>query len=493
MQLTMRHSIYSAPAFMFLILLSWAVASPIGSSPDDDFHLPSAWCARGELSSLCKLTEDKQHAMVPPIIAFASTCYKFKPGMSGACQNDLIQSESAFDGVTNRFNQGLYPKLYFSTMYYLAEPDFVSSILSMRMLNVLIFCTLLTAIFILSSAELRVNLVWNWLVCSVPLSIFFIASNNPTSWTIIGIGCLFVSILGYLQSFRWQKFGLALTTMVSSLLAMGSRADGAIYVILVIITVNIITLKRIPSFVDKDVWFQLVISATAFLFFFSSTQGQIVAVSGMDVVGMSHDVASVFWHNLSSIPDLWVGAMGYARLGWLDTPMSLTVLVGTQTALFAMIYHNADCMWQRKKVAALFVLFMIVFIPMWVLMKGMLLLPFYVQPRYILPLIYLLVAVILLRDGTKPVPISRFTTLTVTCALGLAHSLALHISIRRYVTGLDVVDWNLDRKMEWWEWDMVSPMTVWIIASLSGFWLVFTLMHYLYTQSKFWGRGKVPE
>ena len=38
----------------FLISLSiWAFASPPGSAPDDDFHLPAIWCSHGKVEGKC--------------------------------------------------------------------------------------------------------------------------------------------------------------------------------------------------------------------------------------------------------------------------------------------------------------------------------------------------------------------------------------------------------------------------------------------------------
>ena len=38
------------PLLAILALACWALASPVGSSPDDNFHLASIWCAGGNES-----------------------------------------------------------------------------------------------------------------------------------------------------------------------------------------------------------------------------------------------------------------------------------------------------------------------------------------------------------------------------------------------------------------------------------------------------------
>ena len=42
-------------AVSFFISLSiWAFASPPGSAPDDDFHLPAIWCSHGKVDGIVK-------------------------------------------------------------------------------------------------------------------------------------------------------------------------------------------------------------------------------------------------------------------------------------------------------------------------------------------------------------------------------------------------------------------------------------------------------
>ena len=38
--------------------LAWSLASPAGSSPDDDFHLASIWCATGD-PAVCRRTGEE--------------------------------------------------------------------------------------------------------------------------------------------------------------------------------------------------------------------------------------------------------------------------------------------------------------------------------------------------------------------------------------------------------------------------------------------------
>jgi hypothetical protein len=55
----------------------------------------------------------------------------------------------------------------------------------------------------------------------------------------------------------------------------------------------------------------------------------------------------------------------------------------------------------------------------------------------------------------------------VTIGLSIANSVALHSNIRRYVTGIDVGGYNLDRDLEWWWSAAPSPMAIWTVGSLA--------------------------
>jgi hypothetical protein len=55
----------------------------------------------------------------------------------------------------------------------------------------------------------------------------------------------------------------------------------------------------------------------------------------------------------------------------------------------------------------------------------------------------------------------------VGAALIGAHFVALHINIRRYVTGLDVGGFDLGANTEWWWTGPIGPNVVWLLGSLA--------------------------
>ena len=71
--------------FAALTLGSWALASPIGAGPDDDFHLVSTWCAGPAVDELCADGSTPQTREVPrPLLE--APCFAYDPEESAACQ-----------------------------------------------------------------------------------------------------------------------------------------------------------------------------------------------------------------------------------------------------------------------------------------------------------------------------------------------------------------------------------------------------------------------
>ena len=73
---------------------------------------------------------------------------------------------------------------------------------------------------------------------------------------------------------------------------------------------------------------------------------------------------------------------------------------------------------------------------------------------------------------------SELTAVQLSSALTLvtiAHSLALHRTIRRYVTGTDVTTFDLDSGREWW-WEIpIGPNAVWLLGTLAFALLAFVV------------------
>ena len=457
-----------APLLAVLALTCWAFASPVGSSPDDNFHLASIWCAGGNTANECRTLPDESRRAIPEALV-KSDCFAFKPNQSAACQGTI------FDGTQNRMVStatgnfaGTYPRLYYRTMNLFVSSNIELSVLLMRIANILLFVGLSTVLYRLLPARRRPPLVWGLAASIVPLGLFLLASDNPSSWAIISAGTLWISLVGYFECSGVRKVGLGVVAALSTIVGAGARADSAIYAVVAIGAVVILSARLNRRWIVSAL-LPLALAVTAAAFFFS-TQQSLVAVSGLPGYGDSgpvHSGQELFFKNFLSVPSLWTGVFGHTGLGWMDTQLPALVWVGGFGCCVALAFSGLVSQSARKLLAVLMVLSALLLFPTYVAMRTGNVSGMGVQPRYILPLIILLIGVLLLEVGRARLRLSTAQVVALVSTLSVANAIALQFNIRRYITGADVVSWNLNAAVEWW-WSIgVSPMTVWALGSLS--------------------------
>ena len=135
----------------------------------------------------------------------------------------------------------------------------------------------------------------------------------------------------------------------------------------------------------------------------------------------------------------------------------------TMLALFA----GAVSFGKRKLWGMVIVGLAVVAVPSWVLYQGKALVGDEVQPRYVLPLLIMFVGFTLLQTTRRPLIFSRFQTIAVAAALTVANAVALHTNIRRYISGLQVTDPNLNHYVQQWWLGPFSPMMLWAFGTVT--------------------------
>lgn len=471
-----------APVLGLIVLMCWALASPIGSSPDDDYHLASIWCANSANTSACKPGGTPAERMVPPLVNHIA-CYAQQTTQTAACQNQYLKLGSDPTQMTGRGSfSNNYPPVYYAVMSVFVGPDIIGSALLMRLVNILIMIGLTTALFLLLPRNRRPVLVWGWLISTVPLGLFLLASDNPSAWALIGIGSAWIALLGYFETTGRRKAGLGILFAVSAVVAAGSRADSALYLVLSVGVVLILTFKRTRRYLVSAA-LPLIFCILGFYFFFSSQQSSVI-VNGLGD-GTTPSTGSSFallGKVLMNIPALWNGALGGYELGWLDTTMPAAVTFGAVVAFVAVAVIGFSQLTVRKGVALGLVASALWLIPTYVLVKGMNLVGENVQPRYLLPLMLLFAGLAMVGVRRRSFKLLGAQLVLVMVLLALAQSLALYTTMRRYLTGVDGSSWNLDANVNWW-WSNVpfSPMFVWGLGSLAYAALVIILVREITT------------
>lgn len=463
--------IWLAPLLAMIALGAWAFASPVGAAPDDDYHLVSIWCANGG-SEHCAEGDAASTRTVTTALEKLH-CYAYDEEKSAACQHEVLEQLSDDVSVTKRGNfAGEYPPLFYATMGVFAGDDIVASAVVMRLVNVLLFLGLVTALFILLPTVRRGNLAWGWLITLMPLGIFLIASNNPSSWAIMGVGSGWLALLGYFESEGRRKIALGVIFAVSVVIAAGARADAAFFTAGAIITVLVLKFGW-----ERRFLLSAILPAAGFLvallFFLSASQAGIGSQGFTTAPSDERPDAEValgsfglLAFNALNLPYLWTGVFGAWGLGWLDTQLPTIVLWGSAAAFIGVGFVGLSAMSWRKAIALGGTALVLIVLPLYVLYQSNAAVGTYLQARYILPLIVIFALVLVYSPTGRAFRLSRLQRWAVIAGLSVANFVALQVNIRRYVTGVDAPGLSLDADAEWWWADVpFSPNAVWLVGA----------------------------
>ena len=215
------------PILAFVALLAWGMSSPLGASPDDDFHLDSIWCSSAFDQSSCLPGSAPDKRVVPAALVH-SACFAGDSTISAACQGKgSPSSRPTVDTDRGNFANN-YPPVYYATMGLFVTPDILGSVWFMRLVNVLLFVAITTALACLLPLQRRAALITGWLITTVPLGAFLLASNNPSAWALIGVGSSWLALLGYFESTGKRRIALgalfALTVFMATCLVLALLA-----------------------------------------------------------------------------------------------------------------------------------------------------------------------------------------------------------------------------------------------------------------------------
>ena len=452
----------------FVSLTIWSLASPPGSAPDDDFHLPSIWCSHGKVENLCDPEfPGDGFGKTPTPLSPSAICFAFKSDVSASCQSAIFDWNNK-DLQGSRTNEkGRFPNGFYWTLHFLIGENTLMSAISMRIFNGLIASILLVATAIISSSKIKIALISSWIAVIVPLSIFTISSTNPSSWSIIGLGTFWAALYTYLnKKTSKSKINLALIiTIISALIAIQSRSESSFYVIVSIILVLLISNPK--SFLhpfNKKVIVPFFISIYSLYEIFTtpSTLGWSTGLPGGDP---NRQMQEIWFRNISDWPTFITGSLGGWPLGWLDVPMPSIVYFFTMFTFIGILFRGIFETNLWKSFSILLLIVILFFLPLRILALGKNYVGENVQPRYFLPLLFLLVAFSMISLDNKPIISFNIPQLSlIFVSSTISHAFALHFTLRRYITGSDVVDWNLNKNIEWW-WDfMPSPLTSWVLG-----------------------------
>lgn len=482
-------TILGLAALAFTALGSWALSSAVGSSPDADYHLTSAWCESFTGNS-CEVNAEGNGVLVPEALVEGIACVAQRPQQSAGCQPlmDGTDPRDIYYGQNNVI-RNLYPSGYYAVMNLFVGQNIEQSVLGMRMFNAGLFVVVALVVWLALPARLRTIYLWMFALTMVPLGSFIVASANPSGWAVIAVGSAWIVFLGFLESEGARSYLLAALYLGLVVLGANARIDSLLYLALtsaLAIGLSQTSAKRIVSKIWVPAVAGLFIAAwliivrgnfgTLFTGFGSRKDLYPDPLPWTNLYGQTEDEGfdwSLLWANTWDIPGLWAGVFGgwpWGALGWLDTIMPQVVPISVLTVVLLVAYlAMRDGNWRKRATVVLMVLLMWA-IPLYLLQLGGFRAGEQFQPRYLLPLVIVVIGFLLLTRDGQPLLKDRFGRTAAVVALSLANAIALHTNFRRYITGMNYQDLNLNTPREWWWFslpDWVSPNLVWVLGSLA--------------------------
>ncbi|QIG38317.1 DUF2142 domain-containing protein [Microbacterium sp. 4R-513] len=449
----------AVPVLIFVTLAAWAFASPVGSTPDDNFHLASIWCGLGDRPGICEESGNPETRLVPsPIIN--APCYAYHPEASADCWHPEQPGLSEASWMNAN---GLYPPLFYATMSVFVGPDVVASVVTMRLFNAALAVGMLTGLFFALPRRARPALVISALASAVPLGLFIIPSTNPSSWAILASMTIWVALYGAFTTTGRRQIVLGAIAVLGAVIGAGARADAAAFAVFAVAIAAILgARRRRPLLVPLASAALVVIVSIAF--FLTSGQSDVVS-SGLPnenpPLSLTQQLA-----NIVGIPILWLDAFGGSGLGWLDTAVPAVVTVLGFGAFCGAIFVGIHRVGLRRAIALTLAFAALWLVPFVLFNQSHASVGSIVQSRYLLPLMIILVGVASL--APRILHSWRGTRMLVAgAALSLAMAVALHYNIRRYTVGADSNAVDPGRDAEWWWATAPSPLAIWVIGSLA--------------------------
>jgi hypothetical protein len=491
-------------SLFWLALAAWGLATPVGVSPDEDFHQTMIYCAAKTNDARCSVDGKR-----------VGHCYSMYPFMAAKCSGD---AQLQFP-IATKIDWSGYPPLYYKTMHLFVGESLRATTRNVRLANLTLALLLAILSVSLSHPNIRRAVAIAWLVCSVPLGIFFVSSISPSAWAIVSVAAVWGPLLTLFcrvqNPFVMANFSLlggvlrVLFILGVMALGLGSRGEPFIFIPLVF------TAAAIYWFMGSQIsWVRIAKMALALLAIIFAAFILILAFDQvlMKINGLTNNVFFLtlknyflqpHWKTFQLTVNTLLGTLSLtgtpgSEIGTHDvpTPALASFLI---TIAFGTSFLLGLAWMDRKKAASLVFLMGAVFFIVSFLWSAATWDVY--QSRYFLPILYPILGLALLPNAKIPAVFNRLQWLVILVSAALANSLMLLSAELRFIYGVvfQVTRYPLNKEFpdinplrlfaaeipNWWLGpEFMSPFLLWVLGSLSFLLAVLLLFQWVVTPQK---------
>jgi hypothetical protein len=467
------------PTIFVLFGSIWAISTPISSSADDDYHLTSIWC--NSLNDRYCTQINQETVLVPAelntdLIPEKYTgwppCYVTWPKSLDSAQClELIGNEK---GVSQRFSSGYEAKLFYKVMSFFVSSDVETSVFKMRIFNVFLAGALLWFALFSAPGFVSKGLKLSWVTTIVPVQIFYIASTNPSSWSISGLCTFWVYPIIFIDKL-YMKHKIGFTPIVGAVLstisAMSSRSDSIIYLFLMLIGIFLYKYKTIKlvceqKFTSKYKFLSIVFVSTSLFMF-----GAIKVITDIIINLFNRDFSKESPNPLINIlietPSFLVALLGGQEprwiqfrgelgrdftygVGWLEFDLPSVVGIFNLTAVILVLGISFSRVSEWSRICGTVFLFgSLPLIIIYVRARSGFLEGQYFQPRYLAPYLTAIIGISIALFSKDEIKIPKFIKALLMPLIYVSGTISFQSIMARYVMGFDSAFTNLQWPINW--------------------------------------------
>jgi len=488
------------PAISFFIVgCMWAFASPPGSSADDGFHMTSIWCAWGG-SETCVEDAWSGTVSVPDRVAKPSC---FALGLTPNARCTLLLTGKLVPTTDVNRDNSYNPRIFYLTLRSFVGPDAARSVLVIRFFNVALAAGLLGFALAVSRPPIRRALALGWAVAIIPVGMFTIASTNPSSWAIIGVGVFWAFLYTFLTEHPWRSpraLWALLGAVLSTVVALGGRSDPIYMILLSVIAVALMAAPRLRQRI-RHAWPVLLAAAIGvvaiIVISWNSRAGSIVKMAGqMQFPGGDYirDQPNAVLKAMAEFPSFFAAMFGGQAPSWSQRTTGLDggipgytwpgytygmgytdLIMPSLVGIIAMACVGAVVLvgftsYSWRKIFAVGLLSIGLIAEILFLRSLFAFQPAIaaLQPRYFFPLVLIIICFTAITYPASRRLFNRGQTVLLIIALALVNGVALRATIARYVHG-QAHSWTaLGNEPGWWWPSGPSPDLLSLMGAVAG-------------------------